>query len=221
MSRRKAIRAGLWPRRPPLNAGVPDTLAKTDYAINGGTDNNAPNTWAQLGPNAKPPTATDCGPGPFPNCAPIEPSGKSIVAKDFEAIALLFNGISTRYTGAKVQQITDGTSKTALVGEKAMFPEFYELGYGEGDDYNQFNGGDNNSMYQGYDVDNTRWIGPVPQQDINDPDFKAVHHDRFGSAHAGGMNLAFCDGSVHTINYDIEDNVWGTYGNREDGKIAQ
>jgi prepilin-type processing-associated H-X9-DG protein len=204
------------PNKPPFNAGVPATLAKTDYAINGGTS-NVPDTWAQISPNGAPPTATDCGPGPFPNCAPFD-AGKSIVEKELDAIGKNFNGVSTRYTGARIAQITDGTSKTALVGEKAMVPEFYELGYGEGTDYNKFNGGDNNSMYQGYDIDNTRWIGPVPQQDSNDGVYKAAHHERFGSAHSGSMNLAFCDGSVQTIDYDIDPVVWGTYGNREDGQ---
>ena len=42
------------PGKPPYNAGVPATLAKTDYAINGGTDNNAPNTWQQITPNGAP-----------------------------------------------------------------------------------------------------------------------------------------------------------------------
>ena len=59
-------------------------------------------------------------------------------------------------------QITDGTSKTALVGEKSMKPLFYDLGYGDPNDsppYSKGNGGDNNSMYQGYDIDTIRWIG--------------------------------------------------------------
>ena len=72
-------------------------------------------------------------------------------------------------------------------------------------------------MYQGYDKDTTRWIGEVPEQDIND---MGNHAARFGSAHAGGMNLAFCDGSIQTISYDIDEDVWGSYGSRHDGKIA-
>jgi hypothetical protein len=32
------------------------------------------------------------------------------------------------------------------------------------------------------------------------------------------MNMAFADGSVQTISYDIEQDVFGAYGGRDDGK---
>jgi prepilin-type processing-associated H-X9-DG protein len=200
----------------PYNVAIPDALAKTDYAINGGT-NKVPGTQAQLPPPNGPPDAvTDCNPGPFPNCGP------SIVddLKQINDQINGFNGIATRYTGAKIRQVTDGTSKTALVGEKALPPRFYDTGYGEDDKthYANNNGGDNSSMYQGYDTDNTRWIGEVPVQDVDikDTSFDSV----FGSAHPGGINMAFCDGSVQSVTYDIDPDVWGTYGSRRDGKVA-
>jgi prepilin-type N-terminal cleavage/methylation domain-containing protein/prepilin-type processing-associated H-X9-DG protein len=195
----------------PMNSAIPDVLAKTDYAVNSGTAFVPGTSPPNPPPNSAPPSATDCGPpGPFPNC----PS----VADDLNKIGAIFDGISTRYVGAKLRQITDGTSKTALVGEKAMIPEFYELGHGEGNNYSSNNGGDNSSMYQGHDYDNARIIGPAPQQDNNASDYKPAHHNRFGSAHAGSMNLALCDGSVQTIDYEIDQQVWGGYGSREDGQ---
>jgi len=195
----------------PMNVAVPEALAKTDYAINGGTG-YVPGTNPPLPlPNAAPPNATDCMPGPFPNCTPA-----SNVETDLTNIARFFNGISTRYTGAKISQITDGTSKTALVGEKMMMPRFYNTGYGEGSNYCNNNGGDNSSMYQGFDVDTTRTIGPAPVQD--DDSLTAGHWERFGSAHPGSMNLAMCDGSVQTIAYDIDQQAWGAYGSRNDGR---
>jgi prepilin-type N-terminal cleavage/methylation domain-containing protein/prepilin-type processing-associated H-X9-DG protein len=191
----------------PYNAAVPDRLAKTDYAINGGSG-FAPGTNPPFPPpNAAPPLATDCA-GGWPNCV-----GRDT---DLLAIAKSFNGISTRYTGAKIAQIVDGTSKTALVGEKMMMPRFYDTGYGDPPNYDKNNGGDNSSMYQGYDVDTTRKIGPEPGQD--DDNLTAGHWDRFGSAHAGGMNMSFCDGSVQTIAYDIDEDVWGGYGARDNNK---
>jgi prepilin-type processing-associated H-X9-DG protein len=129
-----------------------------------------------------------------------------------------WNGISTKLTGAKVGQITDGTSKTAMVGEKALPPRFYETGYGEDAHFAKNNGGDNSSMYQGYDLDNTRWIGPKPEADSDDLEFRLSHHARFGSAHSSGMHMAMCDGSVQDIDYDIDQKVWGLYGARNDGK---
>ena len=118
-----------------------------------------------------------------------------------------------------MRQITDGTSKTALVGEKSLLPRFYETGYGDPpprSPHYSNNPGDNSSMYQGHDLDNARIIGGVPIQDSDDT---ATGYEKiFGSAHAGSMNLALCDGSVQTIEYEIDQQVWGGYGARNDGQ---
>ena len=42
---------------------------------------------------------------------------------------------------------------------------------------------------------------------------------RFGSAHSGGFNMAFCDGSVHTILYEIDPTVHAMLCDRQDGKV--
>jgi prepilin-type processing-associated H-X9-DG protein len=211
------------PNRPPNNAAAPDRLAKTDYAINGG-GRYVPDTWPNPVPIAGPPNADDCGPRRFPDCI-LAPTG-STVAKVLNEIAgvresgvkvpeLAFDGVSTRFTGAKAAQIYDGLSKTALVGEKMLLPKWYETGYGDPPDW-KGNDGDNSSMYQGYDKDNTRTIGDVPEQDADR--LESSHASRFGSAHSSAMNMSFCDGSVHTIGYDIDEVVWGSYGRRNDGQ---
>lgn len=202
--------------KPPYNAGIPDKLAKTDYAINGGSGATPSTQSGGFPPNAGPPLATDCN-GGWPNCLNwlvAAGGGKS----ESQTIGESFNGVSTKCTGAKIAQITDGTSKTALVGEKALPPKFYDTGYGEGPNYDKWDGGDNNSMYQGYDYDNTRWIGGVPEQDNDTDGFKAGHHAKFGAAHAGALNMSFCDGSVQAISYDIDEYVWGGYGSRNNDR---
>jgi prepilin-type processing-associated H-X9-DG protein len=42
----------------------------------------------------------------------------------------------------------------------------------------------------------------------------------FGSAHPGGFNIAFCDGSVHIINYAIDQQVYQRLCNRSDGQVV-
>jgi prepilin-type N-terminal cleavage/methylation domain-containing protein len=50
----------------------------------------------------------------------------------------------------------------------------------------------------GWDFDIIRWAAETPTRDANTDDF-----NRFGSAHAYGMNAVFCDGSVRTVSYNI------------------
>jgi prepilin-type N-terminal cleavage/methylation domain-containing protein/prepilin-type processing-associated H-X9-DG protein len=112
--------------------------------------------------------------------------------------------------------ITDGASNTYLLGEKPVDPDCYTEGHDGGDDW---------TMFTGHQDDIVRSVGwadtsypsgyfPLPpMQDtpgIND-------YSGFGSAHAGGLNMSLCDGSVRWVNYTIDPEVHRRLGNREDG----
>ena len=49
--------------------------------------------------------------------------------------------------------------------------------------------------------------------------FNYVYGSSFGSAHVGGMNAVFADGSVHTINYAITPTVMYQLGNISDNTV--
>ena len=52
----------------------------------------------------------------------------------------------------------------------------------------------------------------------SDPDpFTGSNEDQdywFGSVHAGSINAVFADGSVHSINYDVDPYVFNSLGTR-------
>jgi hypothetical protein len=95
---------------------------------------------------------------------------------------------------------------TPPVGEKFLDPDLYATGEGNAD---------NSSMFQGFDRDVNRWAGPdcPPLQDVPGIDFQF----NFGSAHAVGFYMTFCDGSTQFINYSIDLEVHRRLANRGDG----
>lgn len=124
----------------------------------------------------------------------------------------------------KISQITDGTSSTYLVGEKFLSPEVYENSEATKKGY-----GDDQGPYAGYEWDNHRvaW-GPnsayskddlAPRQDIGGVEFP--NNFAFGSAHVSSMQMAMCDGSVHSVSYDIDLDVHHNLAVRNDGGVAE
>lgn len=73
-------------------------------------------------------------------------------------------------------------------------------------------------MYAGYDPDVVRRtrIDEFPVRDT--PGYDGGW--RFGGPHRGGVNVAFCDGSVTSISYEIDPQVNRRQGVRNDGEIV-
>jgi prepilin-type N-terminal cleavage/methylation domain-containing protein/prepilin-type processing-associated H-X9-DG protein len=104
----------------------------------------------------------------------------------------------------KIARITDGTSHTFLLGEKYVRSDMYDGG-GYSDDH---------GWIEGWDPDDIRCTCFQPYQDSSGYQFQSLGsadifgHDKdipyFGSAHPGGLNAIFADGSVHTLSYDID-----------------
>jgi prepilin-type N-terminal cleavage/methylation domain-containing protein len=112
-------------------------------------------------------------------------------------------GISYVRTQIRMAAVMDGTSNTAMVGEKYLARQHYRSGESWGDDQPPFVGDDG---------DNRRWTDESPRRDDSTDD---IQH--FGSAHSGGCQFVLCDGSVRTIAYEIDATVFRNFGNRQDG----
>lgn len=121
-------------------------------------------------------------------------------------------GVIFRASQLVLSAIKDGPSFTYLLGERYLEPDFYYRG-----DYCANDQG----WDQGYDYDTIRWTAQVPLQDR--PGYSDNNRcDRlFGSAHASGFHMAFCDGSVRKLNYNIDPLTHKQLGNRMDGQPTQ
>lgn len=123
----------------------------------------------------------------------------------------------------RMAKITDGTSHTLVLGEKYVRNDLYDGG----------SKSDDKGWTDGWDPDTMRSTCFAPYQDSDGQGFQfqplnspgdLFGSDRdvyyFGAAHTGGFNSAFADGSVHTINYDIDVTVFNGLGTRAGGEIS-
>lgn len=96
-----------------------------------------------------------------------------------------------------VRDISDGLANTILAADKRMNSALY----------NQPQFGDTDGFTSGYIADTLRsgYFSPTRDFSIDFPT-PSDTIERFGSAHAFGINALFCDGSVRTISYNIPDN---------------
>ncbi len=159
--------------------------AMTDYAGNAGIDETGNQGWAVFG------------------------NGKDGV------ITRRPNGSSDRGSSVTMASISDGTSNTLLIAEKA-----YNQGL-----LGNWQAEDDEGYVSGWDWDTIRWGYFQPVPDWNDPidswgsigpfiPFRAA----FGSAHSGSFGGVFADGSVQTISYNIALDVFMKVSSRNDGK---
>jgi prepilin-type N-terminal cleavage/methylation domain-containing protein/prepilin-type processing-associated H-X9-DG protein len=112
-----------------------------------------------------------------------------------------FHGVIYRRSLVRPTDILNGLSNTYLVGEKYLNPQNYLTGSDPGD---------NESMYVGMDNDIFRDTANPPIEDK----WGTQDTQRFGSAHAFGINMLMCDGSVQVISYSINPAAFKAAGRR-------
>ena len=192
-----------------FNSNTPLFAGRSDYAVNSGhVYNEWHNDVLGRGPRsyveADAWTANKAWGSDQPRFAEL-PSGE-------EALT----GISYERSKVSIRQVVDGLSCTYLIGERYIPQADYESG---------FNSGDNETWCTGFNNDNYRSTGWIVGRDYVDapPLADSLHVEdeitvgRFGAAHPDFWSVAFCDGSVRSMSYDVASTVHRDLGNRLDG----
>jgi prepilin-type processing-associated H-X9-DG protein len=203
---RRAPMAYLWGKSPSVvNAGQPKVAGRSDYAANGGDVRTGPGVpaapkWKSAANN------NDSGPASLADGGVKGSDEQSTNAKaTFQAIADKANGVIFCGSTIRMADISDGASNTYLLGEKYVNPDYYASGEDPGD---------NAAALVGDNQNVARWAALPPLHDK--PGHSAPW--QFGSAHAGGGYMAFCDGSVQLVHFSIDPAVNRLLGDRKDGK---
>jgi hypothetical protein len=191
------------------------TLARTDYAANTGNQLQPLAVGASCGsetPEPQQPQSLTAGDSPTFNWTYAEGS------------LCQRTGVSYEHSEVRIAQIEDGTSNTAMVGEKYVNPTDYATGEDLADDQNIFVGMDRDvNRYFGDRIASTNTkitVNFTPKQDRPGDTGNSGNYGIFGSVHVAGFQLAFCDNSIRTISYDIDPLVYWAFGGRNDGEVS-
>jgi hypothetical protein len=115
------------------------------------------------------------------------------------------NGMCGRMGRLQAASVYDGLSNTYLIGEKCVDSRTYSQGSDEGDD---------SPMMSGYSSSTARWGSVTPCRDARG----VSNATAFGSSHMGGWNVAYADGMVRTVSFDIDATLHAQLSSRNDGK---
>ncbi|MEO1497999.1 MAG: DUF1559 domain-containing protein [Planctomycetota bacterium] len=188
-------------QRSPRPAGSIDRVFRGDYAINSGASHA------------------------FPFSGPMTlDQGDSEAFWELQSVDnSSFTGISHLRRSAREAWLTDGTTKTYLVGEKFIAPQHYLTGQSSNDD---------DAAVSGYASDNHRFAASRPAGSLGESVESIVYYPpamdtdkglspsgptRFGGAHHAAFHIAYCDGSVSAVDYGVDREVHYFAAHRSDG----
>jgi hypothetical protein len=116
------------------------------------------------------------------------------------------SGLSFPRSQIASKDVTDGMSHTYLVGEKALNTNNYSV--------NTYDPNQGHLPYAG------GWLASAFWPPMRDPLGIEPNKNTFGSSHPGGWLVAFCDGSVHSMSYDLDAETHRRLANRADGFVV-
>jgi len=109
------------------------------------------------------------------------------------------NGVGAENSSTRIRDISDGTSNTLIIGERAWQVANLEMGAANALGFSAVTGGPQTVFRTSMAV-----LG-IPYWGINQTVINATHQARaFSSPHVGGAHFALCDGSVHFVSENID-----------------
>jgi len=105
---------------------------------------------------------------------------------------------------ANFNSVTDGTSNVLMLSEKRLSRSEYSTGAWH----------DDRGWTDGWDPDVVRSTAVIPRPD---PNSGGVSGYEFGAAHPSIFQGALADGSVRTLSYQVQLNVFNRFGHKTDG----
>ncbi len=176
-------------------------VARSDYAANGGDEQDGGATGGDLNMSIRDYTTGDS----YPDYDPATKKGWFI----FPGGNSLATGPIFLRSECSLAAVKDGAAYTYLLGERFINVQVYYTG----------SQCDNDQGWDiGFDYDTNRWTYYPPSQDRSGV---GGCQKIFGSAHPAGFHMAFCDGSVRKMSYVIDPVVHRQLGNRKDGQPTQ
>lgn len=124
-----------------------------------------------------------------------------------DGIPDLQDGFVHRMSRVTAGHIRDGMSNVYLIGEKFVPSDHYRTGADVGDQ---------SVLYAGYSSSNVRFGYEPPRSDV----LRGSHPNAYGSPHRATWTVAFGDGSVRALSFDIDPALHKALSSRDDGAIA-
>ena len=189
-----------------FNVTRPDFVGRNDYAANSGSLFPPNGMWEGPSPNGK--TVPDAWSmrkyyhDNFPYTVTFSlPQGRG-------GQSTPGNGVVLVMSTTKLARITDGLSNTIFVGEKHIPVDEYDTALDSGNDQ---------GWDIGYDIDVNRWTTHAPLPDTQTPTEDV--HSYFGSNHPGVTLFVFCDGSVRSVEFGVDEEAYRAMGTIYGGEI--